>query len=103
MSVAVGGSVSRGLGMRPVVLDVTRTVMRAAIARATGIDRVERAYLDWAVSRPGGAWLAARLGGEGGSGRGGVGSRLHLCPPIASKALAAALSSDAAGILDFRG
>ncbi|MEO0428826.1 MAG: glycosyltransferase [Pseudomonadota bacterium] len=100
---AFSGSVSRGLGMRPVVLDVTRTVMRAAIVRPTGIDRVERAYLDWAVNRPGGAWLAARLGGEGGSGGGSFGSRLHLCPPIASKALAAALSSDAAGMLDFRG
>ncbi|MEO1458587.1 MAG: hypothetical protein AAFV49_13660, partial [Pseudomonadota bacterium] len=31
-------------------------------SRQTGIDRVESAYLEWAVTRPAGAWLLAGLG-----------------------------------------
>ena len=36
---------------RWLLIDITRTVMRAAHAAPTGIDRVERAYLDWAFQQ----------------------------------------------------
>ncbi|MEL6266454.1 MAG: glycosyltransferase, partial [Pseudomonadota bacterium] len=64
-----------------VLLDITRSVKRLRYARATGIDRVERAYLDWAVGRPGGAWLIAALGG-----------RQLLVPPAGAPAVAEALT-----------
>ncbi|MEM9043080.1 MAG: glycosyltransferase family 1 protein [Pseudomonadota bacterium] len=38
---------------RRVLLDVTRSLSRLAVARPSGIDRVEHAYLDWAISRDG--------------------------------------------------
>ncbi|MEM7497684.1 MAG: glycosyltransferase [Pseudomonadota bacterium] len=62
--------------------------MRAAVARPTGIDRVERAYVNWAVNRPGGAWLVGRIGGEGRDGAGAFGARLHFVPPDAAQAMA---------------
>ncbi|MEM8792952.1 MAG: glycosyltransferase family 1 protein [Pseudomonadota bacterium] len=34
-----------------ILLDLTRSVRRLSIARASGIDRVERAYLDWVLQR----------------------------------------------------
>ncbi|MEO1291484.1 MAG: glycosyltransferase family 1 protein [Pseudomonadota bacterium] len=37
--------------MTGLVLDITRTIMRAAHASPTGIDRVERAYFEWALSK----------------------------------------------------
>ncbi|MCI4661568.1 MAG: glycosyltransferase family 4 protein [Neomegalonema sp.] len=37
--------------MTALILDITRTIMRAAHASPTGIDRVERAYLEWALSQ----------------------------------------------------
>lgn len=61
----------------PVLLDVTRSLSRLSLPRPTGIDRVEAAYLDWAVTRPGGAWLVA-----------GVGGRQWLVPPEKAQALA---------------
>ncbi|MEM7525367.1 MAG: hypothetical protein AAF360_16770, partial [Pseudomonadota bacterium] len=39
-----------------ILLDVTRTISRAGLGPATGIDRVERAWIDWALSD---RWRAA--------------------------------------------
>ncbi|MEO1271191.1 MAG: glycosyltransferase [Myxococcota bacterium] len=74
-----------------VFLDITRSLLRAGLQRPTGIDRVEQAYLDWAVNRPAGTWLAARIGGEGADGTGTFGARLYLVPPARARKLAAAL------------
>ena len=41
-----------------VLLDISRTIARARLPRATGIDRVERAYIDWALTRPDSGFLA---------------------------------------------
>ncbi|MEM6489955.1 MAG: glycosyltransferase, partial [Pseudomonadota bacterium] len=61
------------------VLDVTRSLKRLHLTQPTGIDRVETAYLDWAMARPGGAWLLAAIG-----------ARQYLVAPDAAPALAAA-------------
>ncbi|MBX2853477.1 MAG: glycosyltransferase family 4 protein [Rhodobacteraceae bacterium] len=37
--------------MRHIIVDISRTVMRAAHAAPTGIDRVERAYIEWALEQ----------------------------------------------------
>ncbi len=42
-----------------VLLDITRTIARARLAAPTGIDRVERAYIDWALGR--GALFLGRI------------------------------------------
>ncbi len=47
--------------MRPVLVDVTRTVSRALQPNPTGIDRVERAYIDHFQSR-GNAHFVAKIG-----------------------------------------
>ena len=36
---------------RPILLDISRTVARSRLPRPTGIDRVERAYINWAMQR----------------------------------------------------
>ncbi len=48
---------------RPLLLDVSRSLSRAGLGPATGIDRVERAYLTEALSAPGAWFLARRAGG----------------------------------------
>lgn len=47
-------------GRAAILLDITRTVARARLPAPTGIDRVERAYIDWALAR--GAMFLARIG-----------------------------------------
>ena len=47
--------------MTPVLLDITRTVSRGGRGPATGIDRVERAYIRWAMAREGSIFIT-RLG-----------------------------------------
>ncbi|MEM9736371.1 MAG: hypothetical protein AAF908_07185, partial [Pseudomonadota bacterium] len=44
------------------ILDITRTLRRVRHAHASGIDRVERAYLRWALGRP--ALFLARSGND---------------------------------------
>jgi len=44
----------------PILLDISRTVARARLPAPTGIDRVERAHIDWALGR--GARFLARIG-----------------------------------------
>ncbi|MEL6767266.1 MAG: glycosyltransferase [Pseudomonadota bacterium] len=83
-------------------LDITRSLMRAGLEHPTGIDRVEQAYLDWAVNRPEGVWLAARLGGEGVDGTGTVGARLHIVPPDRARKLAAVLRGSTPVMPDLR-
>lgn len=45
----------------PVLLDVSRTISRAGRRHDTGIDRVEQAYVRWALARPGTAFVC-RMG-----------------------------------------
>lgn len=46
------------------MLDVTRTVSRVGLGRPTGIDRVERAWIEWALSeRWPQSWFLARIAG----------------------------------------
>ena len=80
-------------GVKPdrIILDVTRTISRAGLGAATGIDRVEAAWIDWAQTdawRE--AWFVARLSG-------GVFA-------VDAKGLAAALiaATDDAARLDLR-
>jgi glycosyltransferase involved in cell wall biosynthesis len=64
-----------------ILLDVTRTVSRAGQGAATGIDRVERAWIDAALDgRWGPAWFVARTG-----------SGVHAVGSEAMRALLAAL------------
>lgn len=46
---------------QPVLLDISRTVSRVGLGPATGIDRVERAYLDWCLDTDASIFLIARL------------------------------------------
>ncbi|MEM6421035.1 MAG: glycosyltransferase, partial [Pseudomonadota bacterium] len=68
-------------GHAPILLDISRSVKRLRLPRQTGIDRVESAYLEWAVARPAGAWLLA-----------GIGARQYLVPPANAPRLAADLA-----------
>ncbi len=46
--------------MQPILLDISRTVARARLPAPTGIDRVERAYIRWALTRgPNALFLAS--------------------------------------------
>ncbi|MDT8344423.1 MAG: glycosyltransferase family 1 protein [Thermohalobaculum sp.] len=74
----------------PLLLDVTRSVQRLRHATPSGIDRVERAYLDHALAR--GAALLCR-----------VGARQHLIAPGQAAGLAAALDAPGEGGLDLAG
>ncbi|MEO1550851.1 MAG: glycosyltransferase [Pseudomonadota bacterium] len=48
----------------PALIDITRSLSRAGLGPATGIDRVERAYIDHALAWAGESWFLARaLGG----------------------------------------
>ncbi|MEM6678160.1 MAG: glycosyltransferase [Pseudomonadota bacterium] len=83
----------------PLVLDITRSLRRAHISRPSGIDRVESAYLAWALRRPGGAWLLAGLGRD----PDGQGPRqIALVPPAAAPRLAAGLACPSDEALDLR-
>ncbi len=77
-----------------VLLDITRTVSRAGQGALTGIDRVERAWIDAALAgRWGAAWFIARCG-----------SGLHAVPAEAMRGLLAALDGRAPlPRLDLRG
>ncbi|MEM8817899.1 MAG: hypothetical protein AAGE90_00005, partial [Pseudomonadota bacterium] len=81
------------------LLDITRSVARSGLSRPTGIDRVERAYLDWALTRPGGVWLTARLGPEG------QGGRVYLIPPDNAEDVARRIGPGhrTTGPIDWRG
>ena len=48
--------------MRPVVLDITRTVSRTIKGRVTGIDRVERAYIGHFLEYPSPVFFFCRIG-----------------------------------------
>ncbi|MEO0821023.1 MAG: glycosyltransferase [Pseudomonadota bacterium] len=65
----------------PLLLDITRSVKRARLGHATGIDRVERRYLDWALGRPDGAFLLCRIGGA-----------VHLIAPDRAERVASGLT-----------
>lgn len=43
------------------LIDITRTVSRAAHQSYSGVDRVERAYIDYALQRPGRAFFLTRV------------------------------------------
>lgn len=49
--------------MRPILVDVTRTISRAFKPVPTGIDRVERAYIGW-FSMQSSAWFVANVSGR---------------------------------------
>lgn len=49
----------------PILLDISRTISRAGRGHDTGIDRVERAYIQWAMARAGTGFLA-RMGRKAG-------------------------------------
>ncbi|MEM9433467.1 MAG: glycosyltransferase family 1 protein [Pseudomonadota bacterium] len=46
--------------LKPVLLDISRSISRVGRGPATGIDRVELAYLRWALDRPAPVWSLAR-------------------------------------------
>jgi glycosyltransferase involved in cell wall biosynthesis len=71
------------------LVDATRSVQRASRSAATGIDRVERAYLDHFVGR--GAALLVRIGRV-----------QHVIPAERAGDLLAALDSPAIGPFDLR-
>ena len=49
--------------MNPILLDISRTISRAAYAVPTGIDRVERAYIDAFLNSDRQVWFLARIAG----------------------------------------
>ena len=73
------------------LLDISRTVARARLLAPTGIDRVERAYIGWALERS--ARFLARIG-----------HRQYLCGAETARDLAKWLDgTGTAPPLDFRG
>lgn len=77
-----------------ILVDVTRTISRAGLGAATGIDRVERAWIDEALAgRWGRAWFIAKIA-----------SGLHCVDANAMRDLLAALDGTAAlPAIDLRG
>lgn len=64
------------------ILDLTRLVSRAGHAVDTGVDRVERAWLSWLMSRPGPVFALIRTDlGFLLLDRGGLAAALHLLRP----------------------
>ncbi|MEM1267951.1 MAG: glycosyltransferase family 1 protein [Pseudomonadota bacterium] len=52
-------------GARPagILIDISRTLSRLGAGEPTGVDRVERAYIDWALARPEPCHFLARVPG----------------------------------------
>lgn len=75
----------------PVLLDLTRSVQRLRHATPSGIDRVEHAYLDWALGRGGSRFLVR------------IGRRQHVLDQAGGLQLRAVLTGAAVVGLDLRG
>ncbi|MEO0363116.1 MAG: glycosyltransferase [Pseudomonadota bacterium] len=75
-------------GRRPLVLDVTRTISRAGLGPPTGVDRVERAWIERALDGPLGDGREAAFAAR-------IGSGLHFVGAEAMRGLLAALDGAA--------
>lgn len=76
---------------RRLLVDLTRSVQRLRHTTPSGIDRVELAYLDWAIGHPGTHYLV------------GIGRRQHLLGPGGGLQLRATLAGGSVTPLDLRG